>query len=84
MTVSRSNRSVMTYCFLTWSLLTIATNDHVQLAQFRVIEGTLPCRVTYRSSQTSFGYKVQRVKLFSTPFQSQLNALARGLSLILA
>ena len=30
--VSRRKSSVMTYCFLTWSLLTIVTNDHVQLS----------------------------------------------------
>jgi len=39
----------MTYCFLTWSLLTTVTNDHVQPAQFRVIHGTLPSDISFES-----------------------------------
>ena len=45
---STKESSVMTYCFRTWSLLTIVTNDYVQPARLSVIQGTLPCRVTYR------------------------------------
>ena len=47
--VSRRNSSVMTYCFLPWSLLTTVTNDHVQQARLSVIHWTLPCDVSFES-----------------------------------
>src|SRR4029079_15008085 len=39
----------MTYCFLTWSLLTTVTTNGVQLARFRVINGTLPSDILFES-----------------------------------
>jgi len=59
----------MTYCFLTWSLLTIVTNGHVQLVQFRVIQGILPCDISF---------ELDFIWLQSTTRQATNNYLLNG------